>query len=232
MRAKALAVPILLVIASLAVALILGESTSRTCCAEQMTLFPRYHSRVQYGDYILRRFRPNTEFWHTSVDGHWRFVTNTQGYRSEHDYVADKASGKFRVLVLGDSHGAGFEVQQDESFAAALERDLQARGFDAEVFNSSVSGFGTADQLVFLRESGLSYRPNAIVLAFYANDSEDIVGREDRILASEELFHGHEGEALQVPHGHRHINAPARSIIAARLADVVVLLSSQSPALR
>ena len=54
-----------------------------------------------------------------------------------------------------------------------LEQQLRASGLDAEVLNTGISGFGTADELMFLEHEGMKYRPDAVVVAFFGNDFED-----------------------------------------------------------
>jgi len=78
-----------------------------------------------------------------------------------------------RVLSLGDSHTQGYEVHQDATFSAVLERYLRSHGTRAEVLNAGVSGFSTAEELAFLENEGYKYQPDVVVLAFYANDFED-----------------------------------------------------------
>jgi lysophospholipase L1-like esterase len=77
------------------------------------------------------------------------------------------------VLVLGDSHTAGFEVEQDKTYAAVLESQLRQQGISAEVLNTGISGFGTAEQLAYLENEGLRYSPDVIVVGFFANDYSD-----------------------------------------------------------
>jgi hypothetical protein len=123
----------------------------------------------------LRRLIPNSTFWHTSVDGSWEFRVNAQGFRDDEDYQYQKRAGQRRVLILGDSHTQGFEVRQSATFAKVLEHRLRARGIDAQVLNTGISGFGTAEELMFLEREGMKYRPDAVVLAFFANDFDDSV---------------------------------------------------------
>lgn len=160
-------------VAVLAAMLLAGEWVVRILYADQTVLFPRYHTDVQYGDYTLRRIRPNSSFRHTSVDGSWEFVTNSQGFRSDEDYSYDKPQGVLRILSLGDSHTQGYEVRQDHTFSAVLERYLEKHGVPAQVINTGVSGFSTAEELVFLENEGLRYQPDVVVLGFFANDLED-----------------------------------------------------------
>lgn len=162
-----------LVLGSLAAALVLGEAAVRALYAGKSVLFPRYHTGYQYGKYALRGIRPRSEFTHTSVDGRWRFVTNSRGFRNARDFAYDKPRGTFRLLSLGDSHTQGYEVRQDFTYTAVAERMLAARGVKAEGLNAGVSGFSTAEALAFLESEGVRYRPDVVVLGFYANDFED-----------------------------------------------------------
>src|SRR5690606_23412702 len=67
------------------------------------------------------------------------------------------------------------EVRQQATYSAVLERALTARGIKAEVLNAGVSGFSTAEALVYLENEGWRYSPDVVVLGFFANDFEDNV---------------------------------------------------------
>ena len=162
-----------LTLASTLIALAAGEALVRALYKDQTVMFPRYHTDYRYGPYTLRGIRPNAEFRHTSVDGTWTFVTNSRGFRDRREFSYDKPAGTARVLALGDSHTQGYEVRQEATFAAVLERYLARRGLRAEVLNAGVSGFSTAEALAFLENEGYKYRPDVVVLGFYANDYED-----------------------------------------------------------
>jgi lysophospholipase L1-like esterase len=158
-----------------ALSLLAGEWAVRWTLGDGIVLFPRNHAEVRYGDYRLRRMTPDSEFWHTSKDGSWRFRTNNAGFRDDEPYRHAKPPGTFRVLVLGDSHTAGFEVHQGETYSAVLRDRLRARGLRAEVLNAGVSGLGTAEQLAFLEQEGWKYAPDVVVLGFFGNDFSDNV---------------------------------------------------------
>jgi hypothetical protein len=153
--------------------LLLAEWVIRLLYADDTVLFPRYHTDAQYGDYTLRRIRPDSRFVHTSIDGRWEFVTNGQGFRNREDFDYAKPDGVLRVISLGDSHTQGYEVRQDYTYSAVLERYLARRGRSAQVINTGVSGFSTAEALVFLEQEGLRYQPDVVVLGFFGNDLED-----------------------------------------------------------
>lgn len=159
--------------ASVIVALFIGEILLRLFYPEHIVLAPRYTTDAQYGEFRIRRLRPNSAFWHTTVDGSWEFITNAQGFRNRTDFTYEKPARVLRILSLGDSHTQGMEVRQEKTFSAVTERYLRGEGIHSEVINAGVSGFSTAEELVFLENEGLKYNPDVVVLGFYANDLED-----------------------------------------------------------
>jgi hypothetical protein len=138
-----------------------------------MVLIPRFHAEASYGDYKLRRLRPNSVFWHTTSQGSWKFVTNSQGFRDIEDFAYEKPCDVLRVLSLGDSHTQGFEIRQDHTFSKVMERALGARNITAQVFNTGISGFSTSEQLAFFENEGIRYAPDFVVVGFYSNDFDD-----------------------------------------------------------
>ena len=80
--------------------------------------------------------------------------TNSKGVRSDREIPYEKPAGVKRIVVLGDSYGMGYEVTLEDSFLGVMERRLQESGIEAEVVNLSVSGHGTAEELITLKEEG------------------------------------------------------------------------------
>jgi len=163
------------VILGLCIALACGEALTRTLLKDKISLFPRYHTDARYGDFTIRKIRPNFTFTHADSAGRYFFKTNSGGFRGDYDVDYPKGEGVVRVLVLGDSHTQGYEANQNETFSFVLERYLRDGGVEADVINSGVSGFGTAEELVFLENEGFRYDPDFVVLGFFANDPEDNV---------------------------------------------------------
>lgn len=101
---------------------------------------------------------------------------NRLGYR-DRDHAEEKRPGVFRIVVLGDSIGAGLRVERfEDTFPAILERLLREQGQNAEVINFSVSGYNTRQEVETLRERGLRYRPDLVLLAYSMNDREQVDG--------------------------------------------------------
>ncbi|MBI4125634.1 MAG: hypothetical protein HY609_02345 [Deltaproteobacteria bacterium] len=151
----------------------LGETLVYLIHGKEMALFPRYVTQRQYNDYLIRGNVAGARYRHKSPDGRWEFQINRRGFRGGVDYSYEKPPGVLRVLVLGDSFTVGYEVDQDETYAVVLERELKKRGIAAEVINAGVSGFSNAEELVFLEQEGVRYQPDVVVLGFYFNDLED-----------------------------------------------------------
>lgn len=183
-----------LLLLSVAVAFAIGELAVRLVLKDSTLLYPRYHTDYRYGSYVLRGIRPNSEFWHTSVDGHWKFTTNSKGLRDFREFSYDKPAGTLRVLALGDSHTQGYEVRQEATYSAVLERYLDRHGMQSEVLNTGVSGFSTAEELVYLENEGYRYHPDVVVLGFFDNDFLD----NDKAA----LFDVRAGQLVETKHEH------------------------------
>lgn len=158
---------------AIVIAFIFAEFIIRFLYKDNMILFPRYHTEAQYGQFTIRKMRPNSEFWHTSPSGSWKFTINKQGFRNYKDFEYDKPKGIIRIISLGDSQTEGYEVRQDYTFSAIVEKYLLNQGYPVEVMNTGVSGFGTAEELVFLENEGIKYHPDFVILSFFANDFQD-----------------------------------------------------------
>lgn len=169
---------------------LVGEAAVYVLLREKVALFPRYVTGVQYGDFHIRRNIPNHRYRHTSVDGKWDFNINGQGLRSDHDIPYEKPAGTIRILTLGDSFTIGFEVKAEETYSSILEDRLRKEGYKVEVINAGVSGFSTAEELIYLEQEGLKFHPDFIVLGFYDNDLTDNI-RADlyRLYRGELILH-------------------------------------------
>ncbi|MGH6981302.1 MAG: arylesterase [Stellaceae bacterium] len=82
--------------------------------------------------------------------------------------LAAKAA-PFRLLVLGDSIGAGYGLPPSQSFPARLAADLAAAGHPVTILNASVSGETTAGGLARI-DDAIAQHPDAALLELGAND--------------------------------------------------------------
>jgi acyl-CoA thioesterase-1 len=73
------------------------------------------------------------------------------------------------LVCFGDSITAGYGLDADQSYPAALERLLSKRGYPYRVVNAGVSGNTTKDAVARVR-SIVAVHPDVVVLEFGGND--------------------------------------------------------------
>lgn len=117
--------------------------------------------------------RPGVQVEYGDPEFSTRLTHDSHGYRSP-EIRQERTPGKTRVLVLGDSFAYGIGVEDDETFSARLLR-MDPR---LEVINTGVSGYGTSQQLLLLREEGLAFAPDVVLVAFFWNDVANSFYRE------------------------------------------------------
>jgi len=109
-------------------------------------------------------------------EGHAHVVINTGGFRGP-EVAVTKPPGVVRVAVVGDSFTEGMHVPYEQTFCAVMERELSRclpRGLRPQVLDFGVSGYGTAQELLTLREQVWPYAPDLVILAFFpGNDVSD-----------------------------------------------------------
>ncbi len=141
--------------------------------------------------------QPVGHFWRTDQEAGWSLqpgaagrwfnppyeydvdvVINSQGLRDVERAGYDKPAETFRILLLGDSYVEGLRVPLEQTFGKVLEAELNASapaGQRYEVVNAGVSGWGTDQQLLWLRSEGAKYQPDLVLLSFFpGNDFQNI----------------------------------------------------------
>lgn len=83
--------------------------------------------------------------------------------------TAPAQAATLRILALGDSLTAGYNLPADASFPAQLEKALREKGVQAAVINAGVSGDTTAGGLARL-DWALADKPTHALVALGAND--------------------------------------------------------------
>ncbi len=103
-----------------------------------------------------------------------RVVINSLGLRGPEPQPLPENG--IRILFLGDSMVAGFEVEYEETFCALLEGLLtQALGVPVQVINGGVRGYGTDQSYLYYRERGRLHDPDLVLLWLSENDLLDDV---------------------------------------------------------
>jgi lysophospholipase L1-like esterase len=84
-----------------------------------------------------------------------------------------KPDGVRRVVVIGDSYTFGLGVDVTESLPARLEARLNQDGTQhVEVLNLGTPGYNSDQEFMYLREKGMAFQPDAVVMAFNMSDAE------------------------------------------------------------
>lgn len=84
--------------------------------------------------------------------------------------------GGYRILLLGDSLVAGFEVPFEQTFGERLREKLERElGFPIQVVNAGVRGYGTDQAYLYYLERGAALDAQLVVYFQSINDAADNV---------------------------------------------------------
>jgi len=126
---------------------------------------PLFYTTDYYRGFALE---PGTEGQYQREGGSYVRV-NSDGLR-DREHTRAKPPDTFRIAVLGDSFTEAMHVPMEQTYWSLLERRLQEcnpfPGKKVEVINFGVSGYGTAQELLTLRQRVWDYSPDLVVLAF------------------------------------------------------------------
>ncbi len=101
---------------------------------------------------------------------------NKWGFRDKERELAN-ISNNYRILVLGDSFtfGAGVKYIKD-LYPAVLEEKLSTNVSDScngiEVINTGLKGLSTEQEYHYLKEKGILFNPDFLILGYVLNDAE------------------------------------------------------------
>ena len=76
-----------------------------------------------------------------------------------------------RILALGDSRTEGQGLELKGTSVKLLEQSLQAEfpGQTNEVINAGIGGYGVGQEYIWLRECGLGFQSEIVLLTVYLN---------------------------------------------------------------
>lgn len=98
---------------------------------------------------------------------------NSEGLR-DREHQKAKPPHTFRIALLGDSYAEALQVSLEEAFWVVMEERLHAcaafAGKKLEIINFGVSGYGTTQELLTLRERVWDYAPDLVLLAMTTNN--------------------------------------------------------------
>ena len=131
--------------------------------------------------------RPGMAGWYRK-EGEAFVRINSDGLR-DREHTKEKPPETFRIAVVGDSYAEAFQVAQEKAFWSVMERRLQdcpaLGGRRVEVINFGVSGYGTAQELITLREKVWEYSPDVVLLAVTTNN--DVLDNSRALKLTDEI---------------------------------------------
>jgi GDSL-like lipase/acylhydrolase family protein len=118
---------------------------------------------------LIYELRPHLHVRFGMVD----VETNGAGMRASREYAVDRPPSTLRIVGIGDSGMFGWDVPQGRDYLADLERALARRGNGTayEVLNLAVPGYNTQQEVERLRDTGLAYDPQVVVVGWCVNDT-------------------------------------------------------------
>ena len=130
---------------------------------------------------------PGMEGWYRK-EGEAYVRINSAGQR-DRERAKVKPTDTIRIAVMGDSYAEAFQVPVEQAFWAIMEENLRASGSvpgkQVEVLNFGVSGYGTAAELLTLRERVWDYAPDIVLLAITTNN--DVVDNSRELKKTDEV---------------------------------------------
>lgn len=116
--------------------------------------------------------KPEVSGW---ADGYgvedYRVSTNEKGLREE-SFSLEKPPNTTRILVIGDSFTFGLGVNRSDNFVERTEDRLNSSFPDENIqlINAGIPGTGMEDYYLFLKNYGVRYDPDIVVISFIGSD--------------------------------------------------------------
>jgi len=155
---------LLLTAASLIFLFVVGEVTMRllTHRRPSTTMFQKLEHSPRLVGLI-----PHYEGMRNGV----RVRINAAGFR-DREFSEKKKKNVFRIIGLGDSVTFGAGVQIEDTYLKQLETMLNKASLQRnfEVLNMGVPAYNTYQESIYLKEKGLQYQPDLLILGFVLND--------------------------------------------------------------
>jgi hypothetical protein len=163
-KAKRLPPKVRLIVLGFSVGIIVAEVALRLVGYS----FPEFYIADVARGYALR---PNVQGWYRK-EGESFVSINSDGLH-DREHSKAKPPHTVRVAVVGDSFAESLQVPIEATFWAIMEARLKecvSTGDSVEVLNFGVSGYGTAQELITLRERVWKYSPDIVLLAITTNN--------------------------------------------------------------
>lgn len=135
--------------------------------------YPQFYQNDYYRGFALR---PGIEGTYRR-EGTSYVRVNADGLR-DREHAKTKPANTIRIALLGDSFSEAMHLPMEQTFWWLLQQRLKAcpafAGKDVEIINFGVSGYGTGQELMTLRQKVWDYAPDVVMLMICtSNDVRD-----------------------------------------------------------
>ena len=154
---------------------------------------------------------PGRALWSMEPGRPYSVAVSRDGFRASYE----AAPTDRKILVLGDSYAFGAYLSQDDTWPVLL--DARLRNIDAysdvRVFNAAVAGYGMREQLDYLADKGIRFKPDLVVFHFQPSAIDGVAqSRVPRPTGGETVLHTVARQSAVV----RTVNAAARDALLVR----------------
>ena len=88
------------------------------------------------------------------------------------DYEFNKTNNTYRILTIGDSFTYGSGVNLCNTWPKQLERKLSnITSKKIEVINGGRNGLETTNELKYLKDRGIKFKPDMVIVGYFLNDA-------------------------------------------------------------
>lgn len=153
-------------VGALAFSLLAAEIALRLFYPQQMSGSLTY---LDEDDDLLNRKNGRAQYQVRDRPGHIVYYQFNSFRERGHEEPSPTAT---RVLILGDSFTFGWGLEEEKTYVASLQRNLDRLGFKPRVqlLNGAVGGWGTADEVAYLQKYGDQVAPHALIVDVSVED--------------------------------------------------------------
>ncbi len=103
--------------------------------------------------------------------GNYTLFTNMHGFR-DYNHSYEKPAGTYRIVLVGDSVPFAVHVPLEKTYPKLLEKQLNDADPSPhyEVISLAIGGYSTRQEVELIKEKGLRYDPDMILVSYVLND--------------------------------------------------------------
>jgi lysophospholipase L1-like esterase len=165
--------------AGVLVALLLTEGYLRLFTPADLAYSLEWRSKAGQYASVKPKYRRTGPFRPNASVNIWgiTYAINSDGFRDYDRYSRKKPPGVFRIMAVGDSYTFGMGVELEDTYPKKLEKLLNERRpsplYRYEVINAGFPAANAAMEVDFVKEYGMTYNPDLVLIGFVLNDLEE-----------------------------------------------------------